>query len=80
MAHSVSRVQERCLEVLMSCTEKHHPSNPNRLSELLILLPQVTTAASLLLKHKLVYILFLYNGTLLFDGMVAQKQIKSVSM
>ena len=61
---SVSRVQEVCLDLLSATSEMQHPDQSQRLSSLLILLPQITRAASQLIKHKLVYILFLFNGGL----------------
>jgi len=51
----------RCLNIF---TKKYFPSEPNRVEELLIRLPEVKTAAALLLESKMFYVPFLLNSSI----------------
>jgi len=57
-------IYKRYLNCLKMFTMKYFPSQPNRVEELLIRLPEVKTAAALLLESKMFYVPFLLNSSI----------------
>ena len=57
-------IHEKYLGCLRSFAKKHFPNQPNRVEELLVRLPEVQVAASLLLESKMFYVPFLLNSTI----------------
>jgi len=57
-------IHEKYLACLRSFAKKHFPNQPNRVEELLVRLPEVQVAASLLLESKMFYVPFLLNSTI----------------
>uniref|UniRef100_A0A182YPQ7 NR LBD domain-containing protein n=1 Tax=Anopheles stephensi TaxID=30069 RepID=A0A182YPQ7_ANOST len=55
-------IQERYIQVLRSYLQHTVPHNPNRLSDLLAHIPEIQTAASLLLESKMFYVPFVLNS------------------
>lgn len=57
-------IHDKYLGCLRSFAKKHFPNQPNRVEELLVRLPEVQVAASLLLESKMFYVPFLLNSTI----------------
>jgi len=57
-------IHEKYLACLRSFAKKHFPNQPNRVDDLLVRLPEVQVAASLLLESKMFYVPFLLNSTI----------------
>jgi len=57
-------IHEKYLTCLRTFAKKHFPNQPNRVEELLVRLPEVQVAASLLLESKMFYVPFLLNSTI----------------
>lgn len=55
-------IQERYVQVLRSYLQHTAPHNPNRLNDLLGHIPEIQTAASLLLESKMFYVPFVLNS------------------
>uniref|UniRef100_A0A182PMS3 Hormone receptor 4 n=1 Tax=Anopheles epiroticus TaxID=199890 RepID=A0A182PMS3_9DIPT len=55
-------IQERYIQVLRSYLQHTVPHNPNRLNDLLAHIPEIQTAASLLLESKMFYVPFVLNS------------------
>merc|ERR1719200_108559 len=55
-------IHEKYLACLRSFAKKHFPNQPNRVDDLLVRLPEVQVAASLLLESKMFYVPFLLNS------------------
>uniref|UniRef100_A0AAG5DDQ1 Hormone receptor 4 n=1 Tax=Anopheles atroparvus TaxID=41427 RepID=A0AAG5DDQ1_ANOAO len=55
-------IQERYIQVLRSYLQHTAPHNPNRLGDLLAHIPEIQTAASLLLESKMFYVPFVLNS------------------
>jgi hypothetical protein len=60
---SLCVIHDKYLTCLRTFTKKHFPSQPNRVEELLVRLPEVKKAASLLLESKMFYVPFLLNSS-----------------
>ncbi|XP_071097442.1 nuclear receptor subfamily 6 group A member 1-like [Haliotis cracherodii] len=58
----MEKVQDRYMTGLQTYVHTHYPNEPNRFGELLLQLPQIQAASSLLLKSKMIYIPFLLNS------------------
>ena len=58
----ISRIQDLYMNALQAYLEVHSPANPNKFGELILLIPQVQSAASLLLKNKMIWVPFLLNS------------------
>ncbi len=50
------------MSALQAHLEVQAPMSPNRFGELILLIPQVQSAASLLLKNKMIWVPFLLNS------------------
>ncbi|KAI5699707.1 hypothetical protein M8J76_007538 [Diaphorina citri] len=57
-------IQERYMTCLKTFVEHTFPQQPNRFHDLLVRLPEVQSAASLLLESKMFYVPFLLNSTI----------------
>lgn len=57
-------IQERYMTCLRSFEEHHFPQQPTRFHELLVRLPEVQSAAALLLDSKMFYVPFLLNSAI----------------
>ncbi|KAF6204780.1 hypothetical protein GE061_018942 [Apolygus lucorum] len=57
-------IQERYMTCLRTFVEHTAPNQPNRFHDLLVRLPEVQSAASLLLESKMFYVPFLLNSTI----------------
>ncbi|XP_073993834.1 nuclear hormone receptor 4 isoform X2 [Rhodnius prolixus] len=57
-------IQERYMTCLRTYVEHSSPNQPNRFHDLLVRLPEVQSAASLLLESKMFYVPFLLNSTI----------------
>ncbi|KAK4291515.1 hypothetical protein Pmani_031022 [Petrolisthes manimaculis] len=57
-------IQERYMGCLRSFCETHYPSQPSRLQNLLVILPDIQAAAAKLLETKMLYVPFLLNSTI----------------
>uniref|UniRef100_A0A336N2E5 CSON009267 protein n=1 Tax=Culicoides sonorensis TaxID=179676 RepID=A0A336N2E5_CULSO len=55
-------IQERYVQVLRSYLQHTNPHNPSRLNDLLAHIPEIQTAASLLLESKMFYVPFVLNS------------------
>uniref|UniRef100_T1J198 Hormone receptor 4 n=1 Tax=Strigamia maritima TaxID=126957 RepID=T1J198_STRMM len=56
-------IQERYVSALRTYVETRYPSQPTRLEELLVRLPEIQSAATLLLQSKMFYVPFLLNNS-----------------
>ncbi|XP_054271439.1 hormone receptor 4 isoform X2 [Macrosteles quadrilineatus] len=63
-ANELETIQERYMNCLKTYVEYMAPSQPSRFHELLLCLPEVQTAASLLLESKMFYVPFLLNSAI----------------
>jgi len=57
-------IQERYMQCLQSFVERNYPQSPGRFSDLLTRLPEVQSAATLLLESKMFYVPFLLNSAI----------------
>ncbi|XP_043802846.1 hormone receptor 4 isoform X3 [Apis laboriosa] len=60
----LEHLQERYMSCLRSFVEHSAPQQPNRFHDLLVRLPEVQSAAALLLESKMFYVPFLLNSTI----------------
>lgn len=63
-ASELEAMQERYMTCLRTYVEHSFPNQPNRFHDLLLRLPEVQSAASLLLESKMFYVPFLLNSTI----------------
>ncbi|XP_014286558.1 hormone receptor 4 isoform X2 [Halyomorpha halys] len=63
-ANELEAMQERYMTCLRTYVEHSFPNQPNRFHDLLLRLPEVQSAASLLLESKMFYVPFLLNSTI----------------
>jgi len=63
-ANELEAIQERYMNCLKTYVEYTAPNQPSRFHELLLCLPEVQTAASLLLESKMFYVPFLLNSAI----------------
>ncbi|XP_014251568.1 hormone receptor 4-like isoform X2 [Cimex lectularius] len=63
-SNELEAIQERYMTCLRTYVEHNSPNNPNRFHDLLVRLPEVQSAASLLLESKMFYVPFLLNSTI----------------
>merc|ERR1719245_2754846 len=60
----LEQIHSRYMSCLRTFIEYNYPQEPNRVQELLVKLPEVQEAASLLLESKMFYVPFLLNSTI----------------
>ncbi|CAB4057031.1 NR6AN [Lepeophtheirus salmonis] len=63
-ATSLASIHDRYLNCLKAFTRKNFPREPHRVHDLLVRLPEVQVAASLLLESKMFYVPFLLNSSI----------------